>query len=717
MRLTLGYQVLIAAILGVASGLFFGPFCKAFEPIGEIYFTLFQMVALPYIAISLIHGLGSMTPTTGKRLALAGWPFWMMLWGIIFAVVFALSLMIPHAMFTTIEAGRDQGRELAKNFLSYLVPNNPLYDFMNNIIPAIAAIGLIFGIALMHLKAKEPILSLCERGTQLIEVILLWLALISPIAIFSRLAVVFGTLSFEEVYSLGFYVVGFIAATLLLTIWVLPVLLSSFTSFTFREALTVIKNICLLPFATGMTTLALPYIIQYMKKLKKKHHVGDPHFEGTSQTILPICYSFGQIGNCMVLFFILFLSFYFRHPFNGWEKALISLFMLPMSIGTSMSSTNAVNFLIDQLHFPPGSIEMFKQATAVTLNFQALVSAASIFTFMVLVLGAYYGSLKIRLRFLSTHLAAMVLFSGVAIAIVDKTLHLQDTFHGRYTGLSIRDVIHNPVHAEILTQVPAREPVSGDPFARILEKGILRVGYSLVDIPFSYLNSKGELVGYDIAYAYELARDLDCTLQFIPIDYDHFDEQIENGVFDIAMSAIAMDKERIKFMNFTVPYEEENVVLVVPTKKWEKYMDLTQLEANKNLTITTYQILLSTAKRHFPQSTIIEFTATQQDQEMGPLLNGGADAGLWMQLQAFAWSLSHPEFVAIDYEGQLGKIYFAYPVSLQSRQWIEFLDHWLSLKEQSGFKDKMTRYWLKGEDVQEHPPRWSVIRNVLHLVK
>jgi Na+/H+-dicarboxylate symporter len=715
MDLKLGIKVLIAAATGIFSGLFFGPFCKAFEPIGEIYFTLFQMAVLPYIAISLIHGLGSMTPITGKRLASSGWPFWLMLWGVIFAVVFALSLMIPRPMFTIIQAGSEQGSELAKHFFAYLVPNNPLYDFLNNVIPAIAAFGLIVGIALMHIKGKEQILTLCEKGTEILKVIFLWLVVISPIAIFSRLAVVFGTISFEELYSLSFYCLGFIAAAIFLTLWALPVLLSSLTSFTYKEALRATLNVALLPFATGMTTLALPFILQYMKKLKEKQCASDSHFEGTSQTIFPICYSFGQIGNCMVLFFILFMSFYFRHPFNDWEKALISLFMLPMSVGTSMSSTNAVTFFVEQLHFPERAISLFKQASAVTLNFQALVNTAGIFTFMVLVLGAYYRSLTFRLKFLSLHLLAMILFSFLTIFILNHTLHLKDSFERQYMQLKIPDVIHNPVHAEIFLKPPSQPPSGGgDPLERILAKGILRIGYSDFDIPFSYLNSRGELVGYDIAYAYELARDLDCTLQFFPIDYDHLAEQIENGAYDVAMSAIVMDQERIKFMNFTVPYEEQDNVIVAPTSNWEKYIDLSQLEAKRDLQIAAYGVFVSAAKRHFPQAIIKEFV--NDEPPMAPLLNGSAEVALWSDLQAFAWTLSHPKFVPIDYEGQLGKIYFAYPVSLASRAWIEFLNNWLSLKQQSGFKNNMTRYWLKGEDIQEHPPRWSILRNVLHWV-
>lgn len=159
MRLSLGYQVLLAVLLGIATGLFFGPISNALQPIEEIYFTLLQMVALPYLCVALVHGLGSMTPALGKKLLKRGWLFWLALWFIVYAVIYALSLLIPHPQFTTIEAGVDEGAKLAKNFLNYLVPENPLYDLVNNIIPALAAFGLIFGIALMHLERKEPVLS------------------------------------------------------------------------------------------------------------------------------------------------------------------------------------------------------------------------------------------------------------------------------------------------------------------------------------------------------------------------------------------------------------------------------------------------------------------------------------------------------------------------------------------------------------------------------
>ena len=74
-RLSLGYQALIDAILGIFAGLFFGPKCAVVKPLGDIYVMLLQMVTLPYLCFSVIHGLGSMPPTTGKALFKKGWHF------------------------------------------------------------------------------------------------------------------------------------------------------------------------------------------------------------------------------------------------------------------------------------------------------------------------------------------------------------------------------------------------------------------------------------------------------------------------------------------------------------------------------------------------------------------------------------------------------------------------------------------------------------------
>jgi proton glutamate symport protein len=716
MRIGLGLQVLIALFLGLFFGLFFGPLCNFIKPVGDIYIMLLQMAVLPYICLSLIHGLGSMTPQIGKKLFLKGYPFWIILWGSIFIFIYLLSLLIPKPHLTFVGEGASDGGDtnLAANFFTYLIPQNPFYDLANNIVPAIAIFGLICGVALMHLETKEPLLSLLERSNQIIEKIFKWLAILSPIGIFSHIAVASGTVYFDDLQSLQFYVISFIFLTLFMIFWILPAILCSFTSLTYKQVMEAFRIVCLLPFATALPSISIPFILIYMKKLGERQPLKDSHFHATSQTVMPICYSFGQIGNCLILFFILFLSFYYRQPLVGSEKALLSILTIPMSIGSSATSINAVSFLIRQLHFPNEAIELFTQTMAVTLNFQVLLSIASVLTFIILVFYAYYGLLQVRWTRLSLHFLLAIVFFGGCIGLGKKWIHIADSYQNLYLDLKVADVIAHPVFSEVLPRqsVESRgEDASGAPKAEplelILKTGVLRVGFSSVDIPYSYWNQNHELAGFDISYAYELAKDLDCTLEFIPIDFNTMAQDLEDRKYDIGMGAIIMTEDRIKRMDFTHTYTEQDNVLIVPMRKRSQYTHLEKVLEMPHLKIGAIGGNQSAVRRHFPQAELIE------SNDYSDLLEGRVEAWMSTRTQAFIWCLAHPEFVVIDYGGQIGKRYFAYTIPNGSVDWASFLNNWLTLKIQSGFKEQMYNYWILGENPTERAPRWSILRNLI----
>jgi Na+/H+-dicarboxylate symporter len=64
----MGQQVLLALLLGIASGLFFGVWSTHIQFIGDIYIGLLQMMVLPYIIIALIGGIGKLTLEQAKQL-------------------------------------------------------------------------------------------------------------------------------------------------------------------------------------------------------------------------------------------------------------------------------------------------------------------------------------------------------------------------------------------------------------------------------------------------------------------------------------------------------------------------------------------------------------------------------------------------------------------------------------------------------------------------
>ena len=60
-HLSLSTSILIALVVGVGCGIFFGEYCARLKIVGDAFIMLLQMSILPYITISLIAGIGSLT--------------------------------------------------------------------------------------------------------------------------------------------------------------------------------------------------------------------------------------------------------------------------------------------------------------------------------------------------------------------------------------------------------------------------------------------------------------------------------------------------------------------------------------------------------------------------------------------------------------------------------------------------------------------------------
>lgn len=707
----LGYEALLAAVLGIFCGLFFGSMCTVLEPIGEIFVMLLQMVVLPYIPSVIMHGLGSLSPQTAKKLFSRGWYFLLLLWGVVFVVIYSLSVLIPTPLP---DPSGDYTRELIhfeKNFLAFIVPQNPFYDLVNNIVPAIAIFSVIMGVAFMHLKEKDPLLSLLERTNTSLERIFKWLAAVSPIAIFAHIAHATGTVNLEDLAKLETYVITFILSTLFLSLWVLPMILSCLTSIPYRELMREFRIVCTLAFATGIPSIAFPFINNCMRRLAERENLELATFRHNAQTVVPLAYSFAQVGNLFLLFFLFFMSFFFRHPFTEAENVILPLFTIPISFGTPQLSLSGMSFLIDSLKFPREAFNLFVETMAVTLNFQVLLSVAGMLTFNILVVLHYYGLLNVNWKRLATHVSAMAAVLIGSVFITSQFLDIRDNYGDLYYTRRISDVIKNPPKVTFHTTRPT-VPIdrTADPLARILKTGILRVGYDVANIPFCYLNKWDEMVGYDIAIAYQLAKDLDASLEFVPLSYDTLGEDIENGYFDIAMSAILVDEERLLKMDFCHTYMEQINALVVPVARLNEFRRLPEIEKESNLRIGAFGGYRLVVNRHFTAGQLV------QVQDINAIVKGQIDAMMWSELPAYIWCLAHPEYTTLTYQKNLGMKFFAYPVKSGAMDLIQFVNQWMDLKRQSGFMEEQRDYWIRGRPAPPYLPRWSLIRDVLHWV-
>jgi Na+/H+-dicarboxylate symporter len=149
--------VFIGGILGIALGVFVGDDARFLRPIGRLYVMLLEVAVYPYLICSLVHGLGSMSPSQAWKLFLSGWRFYVALWIITFGLLIVLAQGIPEALSTSWVA--DRAARETPGLLDILIPSDLFTALARNYVPAVVLFCLLYGVALQHVQEKTALLS------------------------------------------------------------------------------------------------------------------------------------------------------------------------------------------------------------------------------------------------------------------------------------------------------------------------------------------------------------------------------------------------------------------------------------------------------------------------------------------------------------------------------------------------------------------------------
>ena len=94
-RLSLSGCILLGLLLGIFCGIFFGEYCAGLKIFGDAFIKLLQMSILPYIVVSLVVGIGRLSYSEAKVLAVKAGSLLLLFWGIGLAVIFIMPLAFP----------------------------------------------------------------------------------------------------------------------------------------------------------------------------------------------------------------------------------------------------------------------------------------------------------------------------------------------------------------------------------------------------------------------------------------------------------------------------------------------------------------------------------------------------------------------------------------------------------------------------------------------
>ena len=95
LRLSLSTQVLLGLVLGIGVGMLCGEYVAFLHHVGHAFMLLLQMTVLPYLALSLITGLGRLTYPEVRALALKVGAVLVGAWGVACAAILVMPLAFP----------------------------------------------------------------------------------------------------------------------------------------------------------------------------------------------------------------------------------------------------------------------------------------------------------------------------------------------------------------------------------------------------------------------------------------------------------------------------------------------------------------------------------------------------------------------------------------------------------------------------------------------
>lgn len=91
-------------------------------------------------------------------------------------------------------------------------------------------------------------------------------------------------------------------------------------------------------------------------------------------------------------------------------------------------------------------------------------------------------------------------------------------------------------------------------YTTIKKSGVLKVGIRTDDPPHSFLNSKGQLVGFDVDIANAIAREWHVKLDIVPVSELTRISYIQDGKIDLAITSISQTVQRWQEVDFSQTY-------------------------------------------------------------------------------------------------------------------------------------------------------------------
>lgn len=270
-------QILVAIIFGVFAGLLLQDKAIIFDPFGELFIRLLQMVIVPLVFTSLVLGIVNLG--SFQNLGRIGTKtFALFLFSIFMAALIGLSAVLflsPGLVseldvqrFSSDTASASQAGLSVSGLIKEIVPANIVQAFSSDKILSVIFFSICFGFGLLSLGRKaEPILSFFEILNQAVIKITGWVVLLAPLGTFALMSSMIGKLGIAAFKSLAYYsftVILGLGIHVGLVISILIIFIGKYSPFKFYQ---ILFPAITTAFTTNSSIVSLPIAMECLEKM------------------------------------------------------------------------------------------------------------------------------------------------------------------------------------------------------------------------------------------------------------------------------------------------------------------------------------------------------------------------------------------------------------------------------------------------------------------
>ena len=238
--------------------------------------------------------------------------------------------------------------------------------------------------------------------------------------------------------------------------------------------------------------------------------------------------------------------------------------------------------------------------------------------------------------------------------------------------------------------------IHADTLANALNDGVLRIGVSIYE-PWVMKDKEGQLYGYEVQVAEQLAKDLGVKADFHLLEWEELIGALNDKKIDIIISGMAITPQRALMVNFSQPYGESGVSLAANMQRTKDIKSLKELNSpNVTLGVVADTVSDPIADSIFDKANIKKFV--KSDNAVKALLDGDIHALIESSPVPKFLALEHPDVIDAPLSKPLLSYKAGMAVNKGEQEFLNYLNAWVTARDAEGWLPAKHKYWFDSLD-------------------